>query len=723
MIRKLVVLGVIVIAVFAVAGHAQAATCTLLTVNLRNGSSDALIGSQVSSLIRFLQESGHISSAVALTPGRMTFGPQTLAGLKSFQVSERLAPTGVANLATRFRIFLRSCGAGSSNVPVAASGWQAGSSRLVTWNRALVRAGQGELALKKIDTSGRYVIAAATSNDGSELIILPSLLPAGYYDLEVRFVLTFGGRNYALGYPALAARQVNVGAAVYSGGGDRGRESNADREARERAQVSFDTLSAPGTLGHNEQSALTLGGNNVGYYRITFTCGGNPPAAKDPSTGENYCSGFRVNKTSYVQADGSSTSFPFRVENVAVGSRDIPITVQAFRSDGTLIGEKTITITVVPYGGAGATLNSFEVSNQTLSSGRPQTFSYSFTDLSRLTLSFNCSFNVLTASPQGACETLTLTPNAGARSGETELIFNNPGSSPSTVTATLMGYNSGFNVVGIKTLAFTVTPTSASVPAVQMVSPSIDSPVTWAEGSIQFIRWSFADGGNYPVSISIVRCANGAVPCSTSGQSAYVFTPSTTGLSRSWTVGRYTDGKSMALSNGYYLVRICSTANTGNCSGGLINITGATSFSSATFNSLTVPATTNSGATIYASVNGTNISRYDFTFSCGNFNNFTGAYHPTSNETYCSGNRLADDAPLALNASSGIFPFKVLTSSNSPQSITVTARAYSTNNVLIGTKSATVTVAPTVSASVPSSTQYSAVGAVLQQLINMLLAR
>src|SRR3989344_5445273 len=602
MIRKLVVLGVIVIAVFAVAGHAQAATCTLLTVNLRNGSSDALIGSQVSSLIHFLQESGHISSAVALTPGRMTFGPQTLAGLKSFQVSERLAPTGVANLATRFRIFLRSCGAGSSNVPVAASGWQAGSSRLVTWNRALVRAGQVELALKKIDTSGRYVIAAATSNDGSELIILPSLLPAGYYDLEVRFVLTFGGRNYALGYPALAARQVNVGAAVYSGGGDRGRESNADREARERAQVSFDTLSAPGTLGHNEQSALTLGGNNVGYYRITFTCGGNPPAAKDPSTGENYCSGFRVNKTSYVQADGSSTSFPFRVENVAVGSRDIPITVQAFRSDGTLIGEKTITITVVPYGGAGATLNSFEVSNQTLSSGRPQTFSYSFTDLSRLTLSFNCSFNVLTASPQGACETLTLAPNAGARSGETELIFNNSGSSPSTVTATLMGYNSGFNVVGIKTLAFTVTPTSAS---------------------------------------------------------------------------------------------------------------------SATFNTLTVPATANSGATIYASVNGTNISRYDFTFSCGSFNNLTMAYHPTSNEAYCSGNRLAGAAPLSLNASSGIFPFKVLTSSYSSQSITVIAKAYNANNVLIEAKDAVVTVNPTSAAL--SSTQYGAVGAVLQQLINLIL--
>src|SRR3989344_5424401 len=163
MIRKLVVLGVIVIAVFAVAGHAQAATCTLLTVNLRNGSSDALIGSQVSSLIRFLQESGHISSAVALTPGRMTFGPQTLAGLKSFHVSERLAPTGSAG--TRAR--------GQANT---------------RW----VIQGQVELALKKIDTSGRYVIAAATSNDGSELIILPSLLPAGYYDLEVRFVLTFG---------------------------------------------------------------------------------------------------------------------------------------------------------------------------------------------------------------------------------------------------------------------------------------------------------------------------------------------------------------------------------------------------------------------------------------------------------------------------------------------------------------------------------------------------
>ena len=600
MIRKLVVLGVIVIAVFAVAGHAQAATCTLLTVNLRNGSSDALIGSQVSSLIRFLQESGHISSAVALTPGRMTFGPQTLAGLKSFQVSERLAPTGVANLATRFRIFLRSCGAGSSNVPVAASGWQAGSSRLVTWNRALVRGGSVELALKKIDTSGRYVIAAATSNDGSELIILPSLLPAGYYDLEVRFVLTFGGRNYALGYPALAARQVNVGAAVYSGGGDRGRESNADREARERAQVSFDTLSAPGTLGHNEQSALTLGGNNVGYYRITFTCGGNPPAAKDPSTGENYCSGFRVNKTSYVQADGSSTSFPFRVENVAVGSRDIPITVQAFRSDGTLIGEKTITITVVPYGGAGAALNSFEVSNQTLSSGRPQTFSYSFANISRLVLSFNCSFNVLTASPQGACETIIVTPSAGAMSGEVSRAFSNSGTSASTVTATLVAYNAGFNTVGIKAITFSVEP----------------------------------------------------IP-------------------------------------------------------------------SATFNTLTVPATANSGATIYASVNGTNISRYDFTFSCGSFNNLTMAYHPTSNEAYCSGNRLAGAAPLSLNASSGIFPFKVLTSSYSPQIITITARAYNANNVLIGAKDAVVTVNPT-SAALPS-TQYGAVGALLQQFINLIL--
>src|SRR3989338_6675311 len=150
MIRKLVVLGVIVIAVFAVAGQAQAATCTLLTVNLRNGSSDALIGSQVSSLIHFLQESGHISSAVALTPGRMTFGPQTLAGLKSFQVSERLAPTGVANLTTRFRIFLRSCGAGSSNVPVAASGWQAGGARGGAGDPGRGGGGRWSLRLKRL---------------------------------------------------------------------------------------------------------------------------------------------------------------------------------------------------------------------------------------------------------------------------------------------------------------------------------------------------------------------------------------------------------------------------------------------------------------------------------------------------------------------------------------------------------------------------------------------
>src|SRR3989338_5056 len=478
MIRKLVVLGVIVIAVFAVAGHAQAATCTLLTVNLRNGSSDALIGSQVSSLIRFLQESGHISSAVALTPGQMTFGPQTLAGLKSFQVSERLAPTGVANLATRFRIFARSCGAGSITPTPTVSGWQAGSPRTVTWNRALIRAANVKLALKKIDTSARYVIAAATSNDGSELLVLPSSLPAGYYDLEVRFVFTFGGKNYALGYPAAAARQVNVAAVSYSGGGGVRGESNAQREEREAAAGSFDTLSAPGTLGHNQQSALTLGGGNVGYYRVTFSCEGKLLNAANMGSSEQYCNNLRKNTTSYVQIDGSVTSFPFKVANINASDRTIPVTVQAFKSDGTLIGEKTITITVVPYGGAGATLNSFEVSNQTLSSGRPQTFSYSFTDLSRLTLSFNCSFNVLTASPQGACETLTLAPNAGARSGETELIFNNSGSSPSTVTATLMGYNSGFNVVGIKTLAFTVTPTSASVPAVQMVSPSIDSPVS-----------------------------------------------------------------------------------------------------------------------------------------------------------------------------------------------------------------------------------------------------
>ncbi len=484
MIRKLLVVSIALVAVFALASEVQAATCTLITTNLRSGSSDALTNGQVSSLLRYLQEAGYLPASTALSLGRMTFGPQSSAAIKKFQIAERLAPTGIANLGTRFRIFARSCGAGST-VPVASSsGWQAGITRLVTWNRALVRASFVELSLKKIDTSERFILAAVTPNDGSETVVLSSSLQSGVYDLEVRFALTFGGRNYALGYPATASRMLNVTASSYrggGGGGSGGGESTADREAREAREAAarqgsplFSSMSAPSTLISGSTGTLTMNGTGIARYDVTFNCVGFGTYANNPTSAEHYCSSIRaLNNLGPISISGTSGSFPFLV-SLSSGvstNKTITVTVRAYQSNGALLLERSAIVTVTPY----------------------------------------------TAAPP---------------------------------------------------------PPPPPPPDITVLSPDVSGSTNWVEGDNQTIRWSFSDASTYPVSVTIVRCANGTVPCSTSGQSSYFLSSSFSRNSQTWKVGNYLNGTSMGLSNGYYLVRVCHTASPSTCSGGLVNVIG-----------------------------------------------------------------------------------------------------------------------------------------------------
>ncbi|KKW23759.1 MAG: hemagluttinin domain protein [Parcubacteria group bacterium GW2011_GWC1_51_35] len=733
MIRKLVVLGVIVIAVFAVAGQAQAATCTLLTVNLRNGSSDALIGSQVSSLIHFLQESGHISSAVALTPGRMTFGPQTLAGLKSFQVSERLAPTGVANLATRFRIFARSCGAGSITPTPTVSGWQAGSPRTVTWNRALIRAANVELALKKIDTSARYVIAAATSNDGSELLVLPSSLPAGYYDLEVRFVFTFGGKNYALGYPAAAARQVNVAAVSYSGGGGVRGESNAqreEREAREReaAAGSFDTLSAPGILVNGAIGTLNVRGTNIARYDVIFTCASSYAAAYHSLTGEVFCASSRpAYNLGTISISGSEGSLNFQAVNPSVSQNGImTLTVRAYNSAESLVDEKSVTITVTPYGGVSSFGLTVDKSG-TLSSGTSVNITKSYSNLARVESVMTCSAGISARniSNQELCNTGT--KSEGVPSFATgDLLYatlTNSSAVTGNMSYTARGYNSAGTLIGSRTISLSVAPASAQS---SLGALSVSGGNTILSGTSANVYQTFSNVARIE---SDMLCGLGVSAMNISSSASQNWCnsgirtetqPSTATnrlLSFTFTNSGQSNGTAALTTRGY------------NASGALVGtqsttltVTPAPSAlpqpspsPSGSFSYLSLPSIILGGTTgtLYAS--GSGISHYTVDFNCGSLG---GAYiyHPTSGELYCS----FQHASITVAGPNASLSFLAMNTSGTAKSVSVTVRAYRSDGSLVDTKSADVRV-NSASALAPSSTQYGAVGALLQQFINLIL--
>ncbi len=722
MLRKLFILILVLISLFMVAGEAQAATCTILTTNLRSGSSDALTGNMVSSLIRFLQESGYVPASTAISAGKMTFGSQTLAGLKQYQLSQKLAPTGVANLATRFRILLSSCNLGGVAVTPTTS-WQAGASRAITWNRNAIRAAYIEIALVKTDTTARYILSSSTLNDGAETVLLPSSLPAGTYSMEAKLAFSLGGKVYALGYPTVLARSISVSAASRPRGGN---PSGDNTPPSSSTSYSFDDLSAPSSLVSGNTGTLNMSGTNIDHYVVSFNCGSDGTLAYSSSGSKHYCASMRsFFRYAPLSVSGSDTSLSFLAKNENSVNKTITVTVSAYKSDNTLVGSRNTTITITPYG------------------------------------------------------------------------------APTT-------------------------------PSVMIISPQQSAGTNWITGSTRSIQWSFSDGGNYPVSITLRHCLNDAVPCQTSGQASYSINPSVVGLSYSWVVGNYSNGTSIGLPSGYYLMRLCRADTSTGCDATdvTISVSGAgssgnfsptfTSFTATNpsltsgteqvfsysftklhhlvlsftcasgvspcqsltitpgtgvtsgqvarvftnsnpvsstvtatltayndsgntvgtksltftvsagetlasmFSGMTAPSTMVDGETGVLSLTGTNITRYDVTFDCGASNNIY-VVDPTTAIPYCSNVRTAYNlGTLSMAGSNWPISFKVSNTSQVNQMITVTGKAYTSNGSLLLARTTTITVAPPPSASPEMSQgggQYGAVGATLQQLINLLLQR
>jgi len=592
MLRKLFAVSAVLIALCAVTGEAQASTCTILTTNLRSGSSDLLTGNQVFSLIRFLQEEGYVPASTVVTSGKMTFGPITLAGLQKYQTAQKLVPTGVANIATRFRIFLNSCYTNGTAV-IPSTAWQAGASRAITWNKNLIRSSYIEIALKKTDTAVRYILTSFTLNDGADTVILPSSLPSGTYSMEARFALSFGGKYFALGYPVTLAKSITVQSSSHRGGGGGGGSSSGGSDTS--STYSFDELSMSSSLMSGDTSSLEMSGTNIDHYNVSFDCGSSggayvypPSSTKDycqslrtlyrygtisvsgsdtslsftvknsnavsktvtvtvnayksdntlvgsrsatitvlpvsgsasfdslslpssitsgstgylyaygtnidhynisfacgvfggayifnPSTNENYCSSLRTTfGLGTISVSGSDTSLSFLVYNANTVSKTVAVTVSAYKPDGTLVGNRSATITVNPdlitgtgsSGDSSPTFTSFTASSSELSSDTMQTFSYSFTKLDHMVLSFSCPSTIVMGTPNSlggyySCSSITITPASGVTSGSISRIFSNTGSESSLVTATLSAYNSSGGSVGTKTISFIVIPPPAS---------------------------------------------------------------------------------------------------------------------------------------------------------------------------------------------------------------------------------------------------------------------
>jgi len=136
---------------------------------------------------------------------------------------------------------------------------------------------------------------------------------------------------------------------------------------------------------------------------------------------------------------------------------------------------------------------------------------------------------------------------------------------------------------------------------------------------------------------------------------------------------------------------------------------------SGSFSYLSLPSIILGGTTgtLYAS--GSGISHYTVDFNCGSLG---GAYiyHPTSGELYCS----FQHASITVAGPNASLSFLAMNTSGTAKSVSVTVRAYRSDGSLVDTKSADVRV-NSASALAPSSTQYGAVGALLQQFINLIL--
>ncbi len=145
-------------------------TCTSLSYNLREGSTDAYTGGEVSRLQTFLNQENYFPyAAVGI------FGPVTYTSVRNFQAAHGISSTGYVGPITRAAIQQMSCG-GATNIPTSGLSLQSLSPNLVAIGNTVTLYGTGFTSDNTILLASGAIAHVASYNGTSLSFTVPSTI-------------------------------------------------------------------------------------------------------------------------------------------------------------------------------------------------------------------------------------------------------------------------------------------------------------------------------------------------------------------------------------------------------------------------------------------------------------------------------------------------------------------------------------------------------------------